>query len=163
MEPESDAPVTSLDKSKVSTPHTIEEEEHPFPPEGFPYTGSIPISVYQEFPPNYVSLVQLVSSTLSASSLYHNPVWASGAMLTPGPIIANPTSHQAVTSVLVQPTILKPLVSSVPVTHLDQLAVLKNVTVSSFIPPVSGQDVAPSGGKNLSVSMVSGTTNVTSS
>jgi len=52
MELEGDAPVTSPEESEVSTPHTVEEEEYPFPPEGFPYTGSIPASV----PPNYVSL-----------------------------------------------------------------------------------------------------------
>jgi len=52
MEPKGDAPVTSSEESKVSTPHTFEEEEHPFPPKGFPYTGGIPSSV----PPNYVSL-----------------------------------------------------------------------------------------------------------
>ena len=74
MEPEGNALVTSLDESKVSTPHTVEEEEHQYPPEGFPYTGSIPIKVYQDFSPNYVTLAQLVSCTPSASSLYHNLV-----------------------------------------------------------------------------------------
>jgi len=43
MDPEGDAPVTSPDESKVSTPHTVEEEEHPFSFEGFPYIGRIPI------------------------------------------------------------------------------------------------------------------------
>lgn len=120
MEPEGNAPVTSPDESKVSTPHTVEEEEHPFPLECFPYIESIPISVYQEFPPNYVSLAQLVSGTPSASSLYHNPVWASGAMLTTCPFIANLTSQQAITLSLLQPTIPNPLVSSVRVTRLVQ-------------------------------------------
>jgi len=52
MEPEGDATVTSPEVLEVSTPHTIEEEEQPFPPHGFPYAGGIPAS----FPPNYVSL-----------------------------------------------------------------------------------------------------------
>jgi len=93
MEPEGDALVTSLDESEVSTPHTIEEEEHTFPLEGFPYIGSIPISVYQEFFPNYVSLAQMVLGTPSASSLYHNLVWASGTMPTIGLLIANLASQ----------------------------------------------------------------------
>ena len=52
IEPEGDAPVISLKESEVSTPHTVEEEELHFPPEGFPYSGGIRAS----FPPNYVSL-----------------------------------------------------------------------------------------------------------
>jgi len=63
----------------------------------------------------------------------------------------------------VQSTIPNPLVSSVPVTHLVQLVVSKNVSVSSSIPPITGQVVPLSWGQNLSVSMVSGTTNVSSS
>jgi len=117
MEPEGDDLVTSPNESEVSTPHTVDEEEHPFPPEGFCYTGSIPISVYWELLLNYVSLAQLASSTPSASSLYHNPIWASGAMPTIGPFIENPTSQQAVTSVLVQSTVLNPLVSSILVSR----------------------------------------------
>lgn len=122
MELEGEFPVSSLGHSEVSTPHIVEEEEYQFPPEGFPYTGSIPISVYQKLPPNYVTLAQLVSGTLSASSLYHNSFWASGAMPTMGPFIPNPTPQgmliSTVTSVPVQPTVLNPLVSSVQVTHL---------------------------------------------
>jgi len=54
IEAEGDALITSPDESKVSTPHIVEEEEHPFPPECFPYTWSIPINVYWELPPNYI-------------------------------------------------------------------------------------------------------------
>ena len=56
MEPKGDATVSSQDHSKVSTPHIIEEEEYQFPPKCFPYTGSIPISIYKDLPPNYVTL-----------------------------------------------------------------------------------------------------------
>ena len=94
MEPESDAPITPLEDSKVSTPHTVEEEENPFPLEAFPYTGGILASL----PPNYVPLAQLVLGTPSASSLYHNPVWASGTMPTLGPFDAKTTSQQVVIS-----------------------------------------------------------------
>lgn len=93
MEPKGDSLVTSLDESNIYTPQIVSEEEYPFPPEGFPYTGIIPISVYQEFLPIYVSLAQLVSATPSASSIYHNPVWTSGAITTTGPFIMNPTSQ----------------------------------------------------------------------
>lgn len=146
MEPEGDAPVTSPNQSEFSTPHTVEEEEHKFSPEGFPYTGSIPINVYQGFPPNYLTLSQLVSSTPSASSLYHNPIWAFGSMPTTCMFITNPTSQQVITSFLVQPTIPNPLVSSVPITYSVQLAVSNNVIVSTSIHPVSGQVVPPLGG-----------------
>jgi len=163
MQPEGDAPVTSPDESKVSTPHTVEEEGHPLPPEGFPYIGSIVISVHRELPPNYVSLAQMVSGTPSASSLYHNPVLESGAMPTTGFFITNLTSQQAFTSVPVEPTIPNPLVSSIPVTvwfnkwsRRMSLSVLQS-------PPVSGQVLSSSGGQNLSVSMVSAATNVSSS
>ena len=84
-------------------------------------------------------------------------------MPTSSPFVANTTSQQVVTLVPMQPTILNPLVLSVPVTHLVQLTVSKNVTVSSSIPPVSGQAMPLPWGQNLSVSMLSGTTNVSSS
>lgn len=58
-----------------------------------------------------------------------------------------------------QPNILNPLVSSVPVTYLVQSV----VSVSSSIPLVSGEAVPPLGGKNLNVSMVSSATHVSSS
>jgi len=32
MEPIGDAPITSPDESEISTPHTVEKEQHPFPP-----------------------------------------------------------------------------------------------------------------------------------
>lgn len=70
VEPKGNAPVTSPDEYEVSTPHTIEGEDFPFPHKGFPYSRGIPTI----FSPNYVSLAQLVLGTLSASSLYHNPV-----------------------------------------------------------------------------------------
>jgi len=105
MESEGEILVSSSGHSEVSTPHTIEEEEYPFPPEGFPYTRSIPISVYRDFPPNYVTLAQLVLGTPNASSLYHDLVWASGAMPTKGLFIQNLSSQHmvisTVTSVLV--------------------------------------------------------------
>ena len=106
MELEGNAPVTSPEESKVSTPHTVEEEEYPFPPEGFPYTGSIPASV----PPNYVSLAQLVSGTPIATSIYHNLVWVSGVMPTSGLFISNSTSQQDVTSLSMQHTVLDPFI-----------------------------------------------------
>jgi len=56
MEPVSKIPVSSLGVLKVSTPQTIKEEEDQFPPEEFPYAGSISISVYQDLPSNYVNL-----------------------------------------------------------------------------------------------------------
>jgi len=93
MEPKGDDLVTSPDDSEFSTPHAIEEEENPFPSEGFPYTGGIPVSVHREMQPNYVSLAQLVSGTPSASSLYHNLVWVSGAMPATGSFIENSTSQ----------------------------------------------------------------------
>lgn len=93
MEPEGKALVTSPAQCEVSTPHTVEEEEHQFPIERFPYTGNIPISVYRDFPTNYVTLGKLISGTPTPSSLYHNPVWASDAMPTIGPFIQNPTSQ----------------------------------------------------------------------
>lgn len=64
MEPKGDAPVTSMDESKVSTPHTVEGEELKlqFSPEGFPYSECITASL----PLGYVSLGHLVSSTSSA-------------------------------------------------------------------------------------------------
>ena len=93
MEPEGEIQVFSLGHSEVSTPHIVKEEEHQFPPEVFPYIGSIPISVYQDLQPNYVTLAQLISGTPSASSLYHNHVWASSTVPTIGSFIVNLTSQ----------------------------------------------------------------------
>ena len=89
MEPKGDAPVTSPNKSEVSTPHILEGEEFSFPPEGFPFSEGIPSSL----PSNYVSLAQWVSGTPSASSLYHNTVWALGTMATSSLFITNKTSR----------------------------------------------------------------------
>jgi len=124
MELEGDDPVTSPDEFKFSTPHIVEGEELQlqFPLEGFPYSEGIPAS----FPPDYVSLGHLVLSTTSASSLYHNPVWASGVRLMSGPFVMNTTSQQAVTSILVQPTILNALVSLIQVTFQSQPAVSRS-------------------------------------
>lgn len=167
MEPEGEFSVSFMGHSEVSTPCTIEEEEVQFPPEGFPFTGSIPISVYQNFPPNYVTLAQLVSGTPSASSLCHNPVWDSGDMPATGSFILDLTAQQtlipAVTSILVQPTFMNPLVSSVQVTHLVQPTVSSPTSIHPSIPLGSAQVVPPLGRKNLDVSMVSGTTIVSSS
>jgi len=159
MEPKGNAPITSPDESEVSTPHTVEGEEFPFHPKGFPYS----VGILASFPPNYVSLAQLVSSTPNASSLYHNPVWVSGAMPTSGPFVTNTTSQQVVTLVPVQPTVLNTIVSSILVTHQAQPAVSKNVSVSSSVPLISGQAIPPPGRKNLNVSMVLGATNVSGS
>lgn len=137
MGPQGDAPVTSPDESEVSTPHNIEGEELPFPLKGFPYSRGILAS----FPPNYVSLAQLILGTPSASSLYHNPVWASSAMPTSGPFVTNTTSQQVVTSIPVQPIVSNTLVSSVTVTHQAQPVVSNNVFVSSSTPLVSGPTV----------------------
>jgi len=167
MEPEGEFPVFSLGHSEVSTSHTIKEEEYQFPPEGFPYTGSIPISVYQDLPPNYMTLAQFVSGTPSASLLYHNHVWAFGTMPTIGPFIRNSTPQQTVTSIVtsvpLQPTITNPLVSSVQVTPLVQPTVLSPTSISPSVPPVSAQVVPSSRKENLNVSMVAVTTNMSSS
>lgn len=158
IEPKGEFLVSSLGHSNVSTPHTIEEEEYQFPPISFPYTGIIPISFYRDLPPNYVNLAQLVSGTPSVSSLYHNPVWASGSMPTTGSFIRNMNPQQTVisvdTSVSMQPTILNPLVSSVQVTRLVQPMVSSLAFVNPSVPPVSAQVVPPLGGENLNVSMV---------
>ncbi len=158
MEPEGDAPITSLDESKVSTPHTLEGEELQlqFPPKGLPNLEGIPASL----PPSYVSLRNLVLGTPSASSLYHNFVFASGVRHKPGSFVMNMTSQPVVTSIPVQPTVPNTLVPSIPVTHQLQLVVSNVVFSNSFIPLVSGQIVPPPGGKNLNVSMVSSATNV---
>lgn len=125
MESKGKIPVSSWGHSKVSTPHTVEEEEYTFPLEGFPYMGSIPINFYRDFSPNYVTSAQLVSGTPSTSSLYHNHVWAFCTMPITVMFIQNLTFQQTVisivTSVPVQPTILNPLVLSVQVTYLAQL------------------------------------------
>jgi len=144
MECKGDAPITSLYESKDSTPHTIEGEELQlqFPPDGFPYSKCIPAIL----PPGYVSLGHLVSGMPSASSLYHNSVWASSVRPTSGPFIMNTASQPVVTSVSVQPTVLNTLVPSIPVTHQSQLAVSKIVSASSFVLLVSGQIVPPPGG-----------------
>lgn len=161
MEPKGNAPITSPDESGVSTTHTVEKEELKlqFPPKGSPFSEGIPAS----FPPNYVSLGHLVSSTPSASSLYHNPIWALGIRPMSGPFVMNTTSQHAVTSVIVKPTITNTLVSSIPITHESLLTVSKIVLVISSIPLVSGQIMPPLGGQNLNVSMVSGATNVSCS
>lgn len=84
-------------------------------------------------------------------------------MPTSSQFIANMNSQQVVILVLVQPIVSNTLVSSIPVTCQAQPAVLKNVSVSSSIPLVSGQAMPLPGGKNLNVSMVSGATNVSGS
>lgn len=137
MEPEGDDPITYLEESEVSTPDTVEEEDFHFRPEVFPYSGGIVASL----PPNYVTLAQLVLGTPSAPPLYHNPGWASSAMPTSGLFILNTTSQGVFTLVLVRPTILITIVSSIPITHQAQRKFLKNVSVSSSIPLVSGQVV----------------------
>lgn len=84
------------------------------------------------FPPGYTSLAQLVSGTPSVSSLYHNPIWSSGAMPTSSPFVSNATSQipvpTAVLSVHVQPTIAIGAI---------------NVPISSQGPLLSGQYVPP--------------------
>ncbi len=102
METEGEFLVSSPGHSEVSTPHIVKEEEDQFPLKGFPYMGSIPISVYWNLPLNYVTLAQLVLGTSSASSLYHNPVWGSGAMPTMAPFISNPTPQQTLILQLLQ-------------------------------------------------------------
>jgi len=115
--------------------------------------------MHWKFPPNYVSLAKLVLGTPSASSLYHNHVWASHAMPTTGLLIVNSTSQQVVTLVLMQPTVPNPLILRIPVTRLVQ----PTVFISSLIPLVNGQVVPFTGGKNLNISMDSSTTNVSGS
>ena len=164
MESEGEIPISSLGHLEVSTPCTIKKQEYPFPPKGSPYMGSIPTSVHPELPCNYVTLAQLVLGMPTASSLYHNPIWAFGAMPTIGPFIHNLPSQQKVisivTSVPVQPTIPNPLVSSIQATRLVQLTISSHVDVSSSIPLVSGQAVPPPVGKSLNMSMMLGTANV---
>lgn len=133
------------------TPHIVHDQGYPFPPEGFPYIGSIPIGVYPKLPHDYVSLAQLVMGTHSALSLYHNPISLSSAMITSGPFIQNLSSQLmvpfVVTSVLVKPTILNPVALSVQVTHMIQLTITSQVSLSSLIPTVSGWAVPPPRGK----------------
>ena len=113
-----------------------------------------------------MTLAQLVLGTPSASLLYHNLVWVSGAMSNMGLFIQNPNPQQTliyiVTLVPMQPTVMNLLSSSVQVTHLVQSMVLSPTSISPSVPPVSAQAVTPDGVHNLNVSMVSGTTNVSS-
>jgi len=100
MESKGEILVSSPGHSEVSTthtPHVVDEQGCSFLAEGFPYTGNISTSFYPEysetlFPHGHTSLGQLVSGTLSASSLYHNPIWSLGAMPTSGSFVHNPTS-----------------------------------------------------------------------
>ena len=84
------------------------------------------------FPVGYTSLAQLVSGTPSASSLYDNPIWSSGAMPTSGLFVSNMASQipvpTAVSSIPVQPTVTVGAI---------------NVPISSSGPPLSGLYVPP--------------------
>jgi len=150
--------------SATHTPGIGDEFEYKLPPEGFLYMGSMPPPPPPEsgeplFPLGYTSFVQLVSSTPSVSSLYHNPIWLLGAMPTSGPFVSSVASQipiqTAVSSVHVQPKITVGTV---------------NVLIGSSSPPLSGQYVPPPiplhGGKQPPppyVPLVSGVTYVSGS
>ena len=78
-------------------------------------------------------------------------------------LTSKPMVDSSVTSVLVQPTVLNPLFSLVPITRSVQPTVSSHVSVSSSIPLVSGQNVPPPGGQSPIFSMISSTTNVSGS
>ena len=144
--------MSSLCHSEVSATHTlhvVHKQGYSFPLECFPYIGRILTSIYPWYskpllPHGHTSLAQLVSSSPSASSLYHNPIWSSGAMPTSGSYVQNPTSqpivHTTVTSIPMQPTNPNPLILSF------QPIVSSQVCVISLMPPVSGQVVPLPGG-----------------
>lgn len=75
-------PVSSLGHSEVSTthtPHVDDEQGYEFPLESFPFTRKVSSLPYPELsepilPHGYTSLSQLISSTLSPSSLYQNSI-----------------------------------------------------------------------------------------
>lgn len=137
---EGEFPSSSQGPPKVSSTHTPSvnnDFEYDFPPEGYPYVGSVappppPESSGPIFPPGYTSLAQMVSGTSSVSSLYQNSIWSSSTMPTSGLFISNVASQipipTTVLSLPVQPTV------TVGET---------NVPISSQGAPLSGQYVPP--------------------
>lgn len=89
MDSEGEFPTSSQGPPKVSVTHTPGVDNdfgYDFLLEGYPYVGSVTSPPSHEsneplFLASYMSLVELVSGTPSAYSLYHNPIWSSGAML----------------------------------------------------------------------------------
>jgi len=136
MASEGEFPTSSQGPPKVSTTHTPSvdnDSEYDFPPEGYPFVGSVlppppPEISGPIFPPGYTSLAQLVSCTPSVSSLYHNPILSSGTRPTLGLFVSNVASQIPVpTKVLLVPVQLTVTVGEI------------NVPISSQGPPLSGQ------------------------
>lgn len=133
-------PTSPQGPPKVSSTHTPSVDnylEYEFPPEVFPYVGSVapppPLQSSEPLSPaSYTSLAQLVSGTPSVSSLYHNPIWSSSAMPTSGPFVSNVATQIPISTTVV----------SVPVQLTFTVGVI-NVPISSLGPPLSGQYVSP--------------------
>jgi len=100
MASEGEFPASSQGPLEVSTTHTSgvdNDSEYDFPPEDYPYMGSVappppPKSSEALFLVGYTSLAQLVSGTPNAPSLYHNPICSSSAMPTSGLFVSNVAS-----------------------------------------------------------------------
>ena len=121
--------------SATYTPGVDNDSKYNFPPEGYPYVGSVapppPLERSEPlFLAGYKSLAQLVSSTACASSLYHNPIWSLGAMPTFSPFVSNVASQIPI------PT----AVSLVPIQPIVMLGEI-NVHITSSGPPLSGKYV----------------------